>query len=393
MQEILRCPVTKLGLEAMTDEQLNQVNRRILSHELRHLDGTSVQRPLTAAFLSEDGRFAYVVEDGIILLLAAFAVVLHPEDPLPAYRLREEKAVVQNWYNEYGWKTAEGGRCVDSLAFGDLREVTLEYNHKTILRPLKYLREGGKYILDVASGAIPQPEYLSFSDAFEKRICMDLSFLALQQARKKLGDKGIYILGDITNLPLQDGVCDSVISLHTIYHVPADEQGSAFRELYRVLKPGRTALVIYNWGTHSLLMRLADLPLNPVILGAVHTGSSASLAASPRPANSAAPSLPPRPARGLYFHAHDYRWFKREMKKYFDFDMVCWRIVDQQFLVYYIRPRLFGRSFLKLLYWCEERFPHLTGRWGQFPMFLIKKPEGWKLGPAVEAASPESVRV
>ncbi len=392
MQEILRCPVTKLGLKEMTDEQLNQVNRRILSHELRHLDGTSVQRPLSAAFLSEDGRFAYVVEDGIILLLAAFAVILHPEEPAPPYRLREEKAVVQNWYNEYGWKTGEGGRCVDSLAFGDLRQVTQEYNHNTILRPLKYLREGGKYILDVASGAIPQPEYLSFSDAFEKRICIDLSFLALQQARKKLGDKGIYILGDITNLPLQDDVCDAVISLHTIYHVPADEQGSAFRELYRVLKPGHTALVIYNWGTHSILMRLADIPLHPVVLGAVH-GLKRVFGRKPKGTNSAAPSLPPRPSRGLYFHAHDYRWFKREMRKHFEFDMVCWRIMDQKFLLYYIRPRFFGKSFLKLLYWCEETFPRLTARWGQFPMFLIQKPARGDLGAVVEAPTPESVRV
>ena len=63
MEDILRCPVTKLGLKGMTDEELNHLNRRILSHELRHLDGTSVQRPLTQAFVSEDGRFAYIVED------------------------------------------------------------------------------------------------------------------------------------------------------------------------------------------------------------------------------------------------------------------------------------------------------------------------------------------
>jgi ubiquinone/menaquinone biosynthesis C-methylase UbiE len=393
MQEIVRCPVTKLGLEAMTDEQLNQVNRRILNYELRHLDGTSVQKPLAQGFLSDDGRFAYIVEDGIILLLAAFAIALRPEEPDSNYRLREEKAVVQNWYNEYGWKTGEGGKCLDSMAFGDLRPVTREYDHKTNLRPLEYLREGGRYLLDVASGAVPQPEYLNFSDAFEKRICIDLSFLALQQARKKLGDKGIYILGDITNLPLQDDVCDAVISLHTIYHVPADEQGSAFRELYRVLKPGRTALVIYNWGEHSWLMRLAELPLNPVFLGAVHRLKRL-FGKKPKTASSGEPSLPPRPTRGLYFHAHNYRWFQQEMRRYFEFDIVCWRIVNQTFLVYYVRPRFFGKTFLKLIYWCEETFPHLAARCGQFPMFIIKKPAKQNLVAPVEpAASPESVRV
>ena len=272
MEDILRCPVTKLGLKGMTDEELNHLNRRILSHELRHLDGTSVQRPLTQAFVSEDGRFAYIVKDEIIMLLSAFAIVLTPEVEHYSgqYQLREEKQRVKDWYDEFGWQTGEGGLCLDAIAFGDLRPVTQEYGHKTQLRPLKYLQQGGKYILDVASGAIPQPEYLQYSETFEKRICVDLSFVALQQAKKKIGSKGIYILGDITKLPLRDDVCDAVISLHTIYHVPADEQSSALRELYRVLKPKGTALVIYNWGDHSPLMRLAAVPLKRSSMAVFH---------------------------------------------------------------------------------------------------------------------------
>jgi len=391
MQEILRCPVTKLGLKTMTDEQLNQMNRRILGQELRHLDGTRVQRPLTLAFVSEDGRFAYAMEDGIILLLSAFAIALRSEEPVPAYHLREEKAVVQNWYNEYGWTTGEGGACLDSLSFGDYRPVTQEYGHKTHLRPLRYLPRKGKYILDVASGAVPQPEYLNFSDGFEKRICIDFSFLALQQARKKLGDKGIYVLGDITNLPLQNDVCDAVISFHTLYHIPADEQSTAFQELYRVLKPAGTALVIYSWGEHSLLMRLAEIPLHPAILGTVQRLKRVFDRKSETSSSAAAP-LPPRPARGLYFHAHTYTWLKHELGKYFEFDVVCWRIMHQKFLAYYIRPRLFGRLFLKLIYGCESAFPHLMGRWGQFPLFVINKPAQKNQMAAVEVRSSEPVR-
>jgi len=392
MQEILRCPVTKSGLTTMTNEQLNQMNRRILDHELKHLDGTVVQRPLTQAFVSEDGRFAYAVEDGIILLLAPFAIVLHTDESSPTYRLREEKAVVQNWYNEYGWKTGKGGACLDSLSFGDYRPVVQEYGRKTHLRPLRYMPKGGKYILDVASGAVPQPEYLTFSDGFERRICIDLSFLALQQARKKLGDKGIYILGDITNLPLQNDVCDAVISFHTIYHIPSDEQSSAFRELYRVLKPAGTALVIYNWGEHSLLMNLAEIPLHPVILKTANSVKHIFTRKS-EASTSTANSLPPRPARGLYFHAHDYQWFKRELGKYFDFDVVCWRIMHQRFLGYYIRPRFFGKTFLRVIYWFEDTFPHLMGRWGLFPLFIIRKPAQRNQMSPVEAHSPEPVQV
>jgi SAM-dependent methyltransferase len=238
---------------------------------------------------------------------------------------------------------------------------------------LKYLQQGGKYILDVASGGIPQPEYLQYSEAFEKRICIDLSFVALQQARKKLGNRGIYILGDITNLPLRDDVCDAVMSLHTIYHVPEDEQSSALRELYRVLKPGGTALVIYNWGDNSLLMRMARIPLNENCLAVFHFLQRLVGLRKKKESEPGQPSLPPRPARGLYFHAHDYKWFEAELGKYCRFDLVCWRSVDQSFLVYYIRPSFCGKTFLRLIYWWESAFPGLAARLGKFPMFIFKK--------------------
>ena len=375
MQDILRCPVTKLGLKEMSDDRLNQLNRRILGNELRHLDGTSVQRPLTQALESEDGRFAYIIEDGIAMLLAAFAIVLKPglEHQPGQYQLREEKQVVKDWYDQFGWQTGEGGLCLDAIAFGDLRPVSQEYGHKTQLRPLKYLQQGGKYILDVASGAIPQPEYLQYSEAFEKRICMDLSFVALQQARKQLGDRGIYILGDITNLPLRDNVCDAVISLHTIYHVPADEQINAVRELFRVLKPGGTELIIYNWGDQAPLIRLSSIPLSPTVVGPLHRVQKA-LGLRREVSGSSRPPLPHRPARSLYFHAHTYEWFKSELGKSGQFDMVCWRAVDQRFLLHYIRPHFFGRTVLKLLYWWEETFPYMAARLGKFPMFIVKKP-------------------
>lgn len=374
LEQILRCPVSRLPLRHMTSEQLHQLNRDIVQETLRHLDGTPVQKPADDAFVSEDGRFAYSVLDGILLLLPAFAIVLRPElAPNPGdYCLRDEKKVVQDWYNQFGWQTGENGRCWDSIVFGDFRPITQEYGHKTHLRPLKYLRQGGKYVLDVASGAVPQPEYIQYSDAFEKRICMDLSFVALQQAQKKLGAKGIYILGDITNLPLQDNVCDAVMSLHTIYHVPADEQANALRELHRVLKPGRTGLVIYNWERHSLFMRAAEVPLRPRVLKIWHFFKYL-FRRKPQPTAAPSQAARQRPQRGLYFHAYDYNWFKRELSQYCDFDLVCWRAVNQQFLLNYVRPFRLGRTFLKLLYWFEETFPRMAARLGAFPMFILHK--------------------
>jgi len=131
--------------------------------------------------------------------------------------------------------------------------------------------------------------------------------------------------------------------------------------------------------------------LQPVILATLD-GNKTLFQRKLKGANST-DSLPPRPARGLYFHAHDYNWFKRELGNRFQFEVVCWRIVHQQFLAYYIRPRFFGKTFLKLIYWFENTFPHLMGRWGQFPLFIIRKPVVRKRATSVEEVSSESVPV
>ena len=221
----------------------------------------------------------------------------------------------------------------------------------------RYLKPGGKYILDVASGPIQYPEYLTYSSGFQYRICVDISFLALKEARRKLGDKGIYLQADITNLPLKDNLIDAVVSLHTVYHVPEDEQDVALQEIYRVLLPGSSAVVVYSWGSHSFLgqvhekiMRMAKA-FNPK-----KTFKKASEVSGPK----------------LYFHAHNYNYFKKQ-KWEFDLDILVWRSLNVSFTRKYIHNWLLGKQFLAFIYWLEDSFPYLIARLGQFPLFLIRK--------------------
>lgn len=57
----------------------------------------------------------------------------------------------------------------------------------------------------------------------------------------------------------------------------------------------------------------------------------------------------------------------------FDFDILVWRSISVLFLKTYIHGALLGKQILALIYRLEERFPHLAGRLGQYPMFIIKK--------------------
>ncbi len=57
-----------------------------------------------------------------------------------------------------------------------------------------------------------------------------------------------------------------------------------------------------------------------------------------------------------------------------DFDILIWRSVSVPFLRSVIYPDWGGRTWLKLLFWLEERFPRLLGRIGQYPLIVISKP-------------------
>ena len=50
------------------------------------------------------------------------------------------------------------------------------------------------------------------------------------------------------------------VSLHTIHHLPENEHLQAYRELYRVLLPGSSAVVVNGWPSSRLMA-----PFEPLI--------------------------------------------------------------------------------------------------------------------------------
>lgn len=280
----------------------------------------------------------------------------------PNNGLREEKQAVRDYYEQVGWRKGMDDHFADTLKFEDLRPVSQAYIHKCHLRVKRYLKPRGQYLLDVASGPVPYPEYLSYSEDYTYHLCMDLSMTALEEAKRRLGHKGLVVNADITNLPLKDNVLDGIVSLHTIYHVPADEQSKAFREIWRVLKPGSSAVVVYQWGDGSLLMSTILLPYH---LYRLVRRILRELRLNRAVRNH---SMEPR----LYFHAHSYSWIIRQLRK-MDFEMLTWRSVSVDFLKLVVHERIFGRRILRAVYLLEEKYPRFMGRYGQYPLFVIKK--------------------
>lgn len=356
IDQILRCPITKRALRKMGMNEIQNVNNLISKKQLFHFDGIPAEKEIKAGFISLDGRFAYPVIEGIAILLRNGAIALNQNRKNGALKfVRTEKKCVKDFYDQVGWKKGKDGLFIDTLKNVDLRTVTKDYIHRCHLRVRGYLKPKGKYILDAGSGPIPHFETLAYSDNYEFRICIDISILALKEAKRKLGDKGIYILSDIVNLPLKDNSVDAAISLHVIYHVPKDEQSIAFREIHRVLKPGSSAVVVYSWGGHSLLMKLAPAQKTS---GKEETKPSSKSRANPEPR--------------MYFCAQSYEYFAGQKWK-IDLDILIWSSVNTRFTKKYIHRWLFGKQILSVIYWLEDKFPHLAGRFGQYPAFIIKK--------------------
>jgi uncharacterized protein YbaR (Trm112 family) len=66
---ILRCPISHKGLSVLTKDKLAAVNAAIDAGELVNHEGVKVSAPLAEALVTDDGRRAYPVDDGIPVLL------------------------------------------------------------------------------------------------------------------------------------------------------------------------------------------------------------------------------------------------------------------------------------------------------------------------------------
>lgn len=351
--QILRCPITGEQL------QFKDISDVSFPENLDLKNGIDLNE-LKQGFVNSSETFFFPILKDIILLLPYYAILLK-EEGAKHLSMSFDKERVFRYYNEITYKEYENSNVYeDSDKFVDFREVTKEYIEASFFGARKYIAPTGKYFLDIASGPIGLKEYLDLSDGYDTRICIDISFNALIQAKRNLTkQKGIFICGDITNIPLQEGVCDTTLSQHTLYHVPKKEQSKGVEELYRVTKKGGTVGIVYNWFYHSWLMNIATLPIQIYRVTRHFAGKFYVRFID---------NQKPR----LYFFTHPPRWFKK-----FPFgnkvEFYCWRSVNKEFLKLYVHKGLGGKKLLNFIQKLEKKHPKFFGRNGDYPIVVIKK--------------------
>lgn len=266
----------------------------------------------------------------------------------------EEK--VTKFYNTVGWET-EGEITEDARRWEDLRECAKEYVSKCRLRVLRHIPETGENILDMASGPIQYKEYLEYSGNFKKRYCVDLSSSALEIAKKKIGDHGVFLHGSLFDIPLEENSFDCTVSLHTVYHIDKDKQEEAVRKLLYITKPGKPVIIVYS--NPNTFIKFLKLPFSL-------------LRRAMRVLKKLVKKREKEGDLSLYFYSHPNKWWDR-FSDVAIVKILPWRSFGSDDQKRLMPNNKMGRKMFAVLFNLEERFPDFFVNHFQYPMIILTK--------------------
>lgn len=284
---------------------------------------------------------------------------------------KEIKQQVKDFYDQIGWQEVSEG-IYQNARYEDLRPVAKEYIHKCHLRVTRHLHPSGKYMLDAGSGPIQYPEYLIYSEGYDFRVCADISIQALREARKRIGDHGMFVVSDVANLPFKPEVFDGVVSLHTIHHLPMEEHLQAYQELRRVLKTGKSAVIVNGWGIALLPKILSTVirwskTLRKFVRAIIKQDVDIIESSKPDP------EIAKRNKTGTFVRKTSAKWLQSEIGVFIPLEIYSWRSISAKVSRFYIRENWLGEKKLAWLFQLEERFPTFFGRNGYYPLIVMRK--------------------
>jgi ubiquinone/menaquinone biosynthesis C-methylase UbiE len=265
---------------------------------------------------------------------------------------------VSKFYNTVGWET-EGGITEDARRWEDLREYAREYVGKCRMRVFSHIPKSGENLLDMASGPIQYKEYLEYSRNFKKRYCVDLSTKALEVAKKKIGDHGVFLNGSFFDIPLEENFFDCTLSLHTIYHIDKDKQEEAVRKLIKVTKPEKPVIIVYSNPNTIISSLKSSLPLRV-------------LRRARKLLKKTEEKTEKEQGVSLYFYPHPIKWWNR-FSDVAHVQILPWRSFSADIQKKLIPNNKIGGRALNLLFNLEERFPYFFVKHFNYPMIILTK--------------------
>ena len=129
------------------------------------------------------------------------------------------------------------GKVMDSLVWGLDKELAAKWVEDA-LAPVPTDYAGKLLEVPVGTGVLTMPLYASLPKAAVT--CLDYSADMMENAEKRAAALGLsnvdFVRGDVGALPFADESFDLVLSLNGFHAFP--DKDAAFRETFRVLKPG-----------------------------------------------------------------------------------------------------------------------------------------------------------
>jgi SAM-dependent methyltransferase len=272
--------------------------------------------------------------------------------------MTDTKQKVREFYDEIGWQQEDGG-LYQNARYDDLRPVVMEYIRDTRLRVNRAIAKTGRFLLDAGSGPVQYDEYLTYSRGYHKRVCFDISIQALREARKRIGDHGLFVVGDIANLPFKEDTFDGIVSMHTIHHLPAGEHKRVYKELFRVLGVGKSAAIVNGWTNPALTGWLDNLIIFSRRLRRVLRGKPA--------------RAQQHDEKATFIQKTSARWLRREVGSEMPVEVMAWRSASTRILRTFVHEKSGGRAILRWLYRAEDKYPKFFGENGQYPLIVIRK--------------------
>ncbi len=284
----------------------------------------------------------------------------------------EIKQQVREFYDRVGWQEVSEG-IYQNARYEDLRLVSREYIRRCHLRVTRHIKNSGRFLLDAGSGPIQYPEYLEYSKGYDYRVCADISIQALLEARKRIGDHGLFVVSDVADLPFVSNIFDGVVSLHTIHHLRIEEHARAYVELFRVVKDDCKIVVVNGWhkpplGESLKKMRKFTLRVQGFI-------SHRLLGRNPqrKKINPIGSMEIKGEVKSTFVQKNRPEWFKKEVGSQLPIEILVWRSISVKDMRTFIHPGWGGRGILRTLFWLEERIPHWFGENGHYPLVVISK--------------------
>lgn len=169
--------------------------------------------------------------------------------PLPAYYRRAFHWQADGWLSERSARLYEPSV---ELLFGGAAAPM----RRRALRPLVQAVRGKKNprVIDVACGAGGFMRQIAAAIPHAHLGGYDLSASYVAHARRALADAGVVADVAVENaeaLPLRDGLVDALTCVFLFHELPRDARRQVAKEMFRVLVPGGTAIIVDAAQQHS----------------------------------------------------------------------------------------------------------------------------------------------